>query len=72
VLLEASNSVLSSMPQWMLRVLKERTDIFPNRYITGWDIGGRIVEPWDVMAWQHRRMDFDEVEELLRGTRFIT
>jgi hypothetical protein len=41
--LEASNSVLSSMPQWILLVLKEKQISFLIG-ITGWDIGGRIAE----------------------------
>ncbi|KAJ3979866.1 hypothetical protein F5890DRAFT_1478197, partial [Lentinula detonsa] len=40
------------------------TDIFLNRYhkLGYWKEGHRGAFPWDMEAWQHRRMDLDVVE----------
>ncbi|KAF7975122.1 hypothetical protein HWV62_10417 [Athelia sp. TMB] len=41
------------------------TDIFLNRYhrLGYWNEGRRGAFPWDMEAWQHRRMDLDEMDE---------
>jgi hypothetical protein len=44
------------------------TDIFLNRYhrLGYWKEDRRGAFPWDMMAWQHRRMDLDEIEMVRR------
>ena len=44
------------------------TDIFLNRYhrLGYWKEDRRGAFPWDMMAWQHRRIDLDEIE-MVRG-----
>ena len=44
------------------------TDIFLNRYhrLGYWKEDRRGAFPWDMMAWQHRRMDLNEIEMVRR------